>query len=58
MGNNDSAKVQGKGVVEIQFTSGKKLILTNVFYVPTVRKNLVSTNLLCKKGLKAVIEAE
>uniref|UniRef100_A0A2N9HPB4 Retrovirus-related Pol polyprotein from transposon TNT 1-94-like beta-barrel domain-containing protein n=1 Tax=Fagus sylvatica TaxID=28930 RepID=A0A2N9HPB4_FAGSY len=47
MGNNDTAKVEGKGTVELQFTSGKKL-----------RKNLISANLLCKKGVKAVIESD
>ena len=40
------------------FTSRRKLILTNVYDVPDVRKNLTSTNSLCKNGLKAVLEAE
>ena len=44
-------------IVEIQFTYGKKLILTNVFHVPEIKKNLVSANLLCKKGIKVVIES-
>ena len=57
-GNNDTTKVEGKGTVELQFTSGKKLILINVLYVPEIRKNLVSANLLCKKGVKAVIESD
>ena len=56
MGNHDTAKVHGKGTVELQFTSGKKLILMNVFHVHDVRKNLISASLLCKKGLKAVLE--
>jgi hypothetical protein len=58
MGNNDTTKVEGKGTVELQFTSGKKLILINVLYVPKIRKNLVSTNLLCKKGVTVVIESD
>jgi hypothetical protein len=59
MGNNDTVKVEGKGTVELQFTSGKKkLILINVLYVPVIRKNLVSSNLLYKKGVKAVIESD
>ena len=49
MGNNDTAKVEGKGIVELQFTSSKKLILINLLYVPEIRKNLVFANLLCKK---------
>jgi hypothetical protein len=58
MGNNDTAKVEGKGIVELQFTSRKKLILINVLYVLEIRKNPVSANLLCKKGVKAVIECD
>ncbi|KAF2298946.1 hypothetical protein GH714_029271 [Hevea brasiliensis] len=58
MGNHDSAKVVGKGSVELNFTSGKKLLLVNVLYVPEIRKNLVSASLLCKKGYKAVLESD
>ena len=58
MGNNDVAKVHGKGSVELQFTSGKKLLLVNVLHVPDVRKNLMSANMLCKKGFKTVLESE
>ena len=58
MENNDTTKVEGKWTVEFQFTFGKKLILINILYVPKIRKNLVSVNLLCKKGVKAVIESD
>ena len=58
MGNNDTVKFEGKWTVELQFTFGKKLILINVLYVPEISKNLVSANLLCKKGVKAVIESD
>ncbi|KAJ4955578.1 hypothetical protein NE237_012361 [Protea cynaroides] len=54
MGNNDTTKVLGKDTVEISFTFKKKLVLVNVLFVPEIRKNLVSTNLLCKKGIKVV----
>ncbi|KAL0318279.1 UNVERIFIED_CONTAM: hypothetical protein Sangu_1984100 [Sesamum angustifolium] len=47
-----------KGSVEVHFTSGKKLLLTNVLHIPEIRKNLVLTALLCKKGLKAIIESD
>ena len=57
MANGVRAKVHGKGCVNIQFTSGKKLVLTNVLHVPDIIKNLVSTDILNKKGLKAVLEA-
>ena len=56
MGNNNAAIVAGKGVVEINFTSGKKVTLYNVFHVPSVRKNLIYANCMCKHGLKIVVE--
>ncbi|KAH9666952.1 hypothetical protein KPL70_020856 [Citrus sinensis] len=56
MGNNNAAIVAGKGVVEINFTSGKKVTLYNVFHVPSVRKNLISASCMCKHGLKLVLE--
>ncbi|KAK4391388.1 Copia protein [Sesamum angolense] len=58
MENANTATVLGKGNVEVQFTSGKKLSLTNVLHVPEIRKNLVSAAILSKKGLKTVIEAD
>ena len=58
MGNSNYAKVLRKGSIELQFTFGKKLTLMNVFYVPEIRKNLVSTNLLCKSGMKLVLESD
>ena len=57
MGNGNTTKVLGKCSVELQFTSRKKLILQNVLHVPEIRKNLVFANLLCKKGLKAILES-
>ena len=57
MANGVRAKVHGKGDVHLQFTSGKKLVLTNVLHVPDVVKNLMSADILNKKGLKAVLES-
>lgn len=56
MKNHNSAKVLGKETITIQFTYGHKLILVNVFYIPNIRKNLVSTSLLCKKDFKIILE--
>ena len=58
MGNHNKTKVIGKGTVEVKISSSKMLILTNVFLVPDIKKNLVSTNLLCKSGVKAVLESD
>ena len=37
MGNHDTIKVHGKGVVDLQFTSDKKLVLTDVLHIPESR---------------------
>ena len=58
MGNHNKEKVLGKDTVEVKMSSGKMLILTNVFHVPDLKKNLVSTNLLCKSSVKAVLESD
>ena len=58
MGNENIANVFGKGIVELQFTSGNKLVPLNMFHVLEIRKNLLSTNLLYKKGLKVVLESD
>ena len=58
MGNHNQAKVIGKGTVEVKMSSGKMMNLTNVFHVPDIKKNLVSANLLCKSGVKAVLKSD
>ena len=58
MGNSTTAVVMGKGKVLLKLTSGKTLSLNNVFYVPSLRRNLVSGALLNKVGLKLVFEAD
>uniref|UniRef100_A0A2N9EEB8 CCHC-type domain-containing protein n=1 Tax=Fagus sylvatica TaxID=28930 RepID=A0A2N9EEB8_FAGSY len=58
MGNHNTAKVLGTGTVELILSSGKKLKLTNVYHVPDIKKNLVSTSLLSKNGVKVVLESD
>ena len=53
MDNHNKAKVHLYGTVELMMSSGKKLVLINVLYVPDMKKNLVSTNLLGKNGLNS-----
>nr|XP_009772812.1 PREDICTED: uncharacterized protein LOC104223140 [Nicotiana sylvestris] len=54
MGNNATAKIEGYGKIFLKVTFGKVLTLNNVLHVPTIRKNLVCTSLLVKKGFKCV----
>ena len=57
MGNSSTAAVKGKGKILLKFTSGKLLSLSNVLFVPSLRRNLVSSTLLDVAGLKIVQEA-
>ncbi|KAK9119049.1 hypothetical protein Scep_017142 [Stephania cephalantha] len=58
MGNSSSSMVEGKGTVNMKFTSGKVVTLLNVLYVLDIRKNLVSGPLLNKKWFKLVFESD
>ncbi|CAN1283557.1 Retrovirus-related Pol polyprotein from transposon TNT 1-94, partial [Linum perenne] len=58
MGNSSSAPVFGKGKITLKLNSGKNLALSNVFFVPSLRRNLISAGLLNKAGLKLVMEAD
>uniref|UniRef100_A0A2N9EQJ0 CCHC-type domain-containing protein n=1 Tax=Fagus sylvatica TaxID=28930 RepID=A0A2N9EQJ0_FAGSY len=58
MGNHNTAKVLGTGKVELMLSSGKKLVLTSVYHVLDIKKNLVSASLLSKNGVKAVLESD
>ena len=57
MGNSSVSQVLGKGKVSLKLTSGKSLLLQNVLYVPSLRRNLISSGLLEIAGIKQVIEA-
>ncbi|KAJ9567517.1 hypothetical protein OSB04_003483 [Centaurea solstitialis] len=58
MGNATTSKVEGKGSVTLKLTSGKELVLSNVFHVPEISKNLISGPVLSNKGFKVVIESD
>jgi hypothetical protein len=58
MGNSTTAAVKGKGTVNLEFTFGNVLTLIDVYYVPEIRKNLVSGGLLKKFGFKCVFESD
>ena len=58
MGNSFTSKVEGKGKVILNMTSGKELTLNDVLHVPDIRKNLASGSLLSKKGFRLVFESD
>lgn len=56
MGNEGSSRVAGKGNIELIFTPGKKVLLTNVLHVPDMTRDMASGYLLSKPKIKAVYE--
>ena len=57
MGNSATSEIKGQGKVILKMTSGKELTLTNVLYVPEIRKNLVSGSLLNNHGFRLVFDS-
>ncbi|CAM8994128.1 unnamed protein product [Rhodiola kirilowii] len=58
IGNSATSEVKGNGSVILQMTSGKELKLTNVSYVPHIRKNLVTGAFLDGHGFKILFESQ
>ena len=58
MGNFATSDIKGQCKVVLKMTSGKELTLTNVLYVPEIRKNLVSGSLLNSHGFRLVFESD
>ncbi|KAH1064501.1 hypothetical protein J1N35_029488 [Gossypium stocksii] len=57
MGNNSSSKVIGIGTVKIRIQDGTIRTLSDVRYVPDLRKNLISSSILDLKGCKINIKS-
>ncbi|CAM8968501.1 unnamed protein product [Rhodiola kirilowii] len=58
MGDESTAPILGLGRVELEFSSGKTVVLCNVLFVPNIRKNIVSGTVLNKQGYRQVYEAD
>ena len=58
MGNTATAEVIGKVKVILKLNSGKTLSPSNVLYVPSLHRNLVSGSLLNRVGLKIILEGD
>jgi hypothetical protein len=57
IGNGLHARVLGVGTIVLKFTSGKTVLLKNMQYVPSIKKNLVSGSQMCCDGFKIVLES-
>ena len=58
MDNSAVSKVERKGKVILKLTSKKKLTMNNVLYVSDIRKNLISSSILSKKGSRMIFELD
>ena len=58
LGDSHTIEVVGIGEVLLKFTSRREVTLKDVFHVPDIRKNLVSSFLLNKAGFKQVFEVD
>ena len=58
LGDSHTIEVVGIGEMLLKFTSGREVTLKDVFHVPDIRKNLLSSFLLNKAGFKQVFEAD
>lgn len=58
MGNSSVVQVRGRGKVGSKLFSGKNLLMSNMLYVISLRKNLISGALLTKVGIKLVFQSD
>ena len=57
LGDNKTVQVDGKGTIAICSSTGKKKLLHDVFFVPSLAHNLLSVGQLMNDGLVVVFDA-
>ena len=55
LGNNEIVEVSGKGTINVITKHGKKSI-SDVYFVPSLKHNLISVGQLSQKGYRVIFE--
>nr|XP_017224971.1 PREDICTED: uncharacterized protein LOC108201187 [Daucus carota subsp. sativus] len=58
IGDGKTLKIEGRGVIVFHSNEGKPQKITDVYYVPELTQNLLSTGQLMKKGFSLTFDAE
>jgi len=56
-GDNSGVDIQGRGTVVFQCKSGEHKALTDVYYIPKLRSNIVSIGQLDERGCQVLIDS-
>lgn len=57
-GDGSLVQIQGKGSIKIVCKNGETRILHNVYYIPTLRSNIISLGQLSEEGNRVVMNGE
>jgi hypothetical protein len=55
-GNNSAINIRGRGTIIFQFKSGKHKALTDVYFIPKLRSNIISIGQLDERGSQVLID--
>lgn len=58
MGNNNTCDIVSIGFVNRRLVDGKRITLTNVIYIPRLKRNLISLGVLDDSGCTYIVEKE
>ena len=58
LGTNKTVNVDGKGVVNIVTKQGEPKTISEVYYVPGLKHNLISVGQLTQKGYKVIFQGK
>lgn len=57
-GDGSLVEIEGKGSIRIACKTGETRVLSNVYFIPTLRSNIISLGQLSEEGNRVVIDGE